>query len=66
MTTKTKAKAKAKKTTTKKTKAVISAEEKYQMIQQTAYYFAEARGFVPGHETSDWIQAEQQIENALQ
>lgn len=33
-----------------------------QMIAEAAYYRAERRGFVPGNEMSDWLQAEADIE----
>ena len=31
------------------------------MIAEAAYYCAERRGFAPGHELEDWVQAEAQI-----
>lgn len=31
------------------------------MIEEAAYYLAEKRGFTPGHELEDWLQAEAQI-----
>jgi len=31
------------------------------MIEEAAYYLAEKRGFAPGHELEDWLQAEEQI-----
>jgi len=31
------------------------------MIEEAAYYLAEKRGFAPGHELEDWLQAEAQI-----
>jgi hypothetical protein len=31
------------------------------MIAEAAYYRAERRGFAPGHELEDWLQAEAQI-----
>jgi len=30
-------------------------------IEQTAYYLAERRGFSPGYELEDWLQAEKQV-----
>lgn len=36
-----------------------------QMIAEAAYYRAEQRGFVPGHEMADWLLAEADIERAL-
>jgi hypothetical protein len=29
-------------------------------IAESAYYKAESRGFEPGHEVEDWLEAEQQ------
>ncbi|MDA3875620.1 MAG: DUF2934 domain-containing protein [Halothiobacillus sp.] len=29
-------------------------------IATGAYYMAEARGFIPGHEVEDWLEAERQ------
>lgn len=31
------------------------------MIEQSAYYFYEARGKIPGYELEDWLAAEQQF-----
>jgi len=31
------------------------------MIEEAAYYLAEKRGFAPGHELEDWLQAKAQI-----
>lgn len=36
-----------------------------QMIAEAAYYRAEQRGFTPGNEMSDWLQAEADVERAL-
>ena len=35
------------------------------MIAEAAYYCAEKRGFAPGHELEDWLEAEAQIEVAF-
>ena len=35
-----------------------SAEERYRMIEEAAYYRAEKRNFAPGHATEDWAAAE--------
>jgi hypothetical protein len=32
-----------------------------ELIAMTAYYLAEQRQFVPGHELDDWLMAEQQV-----
>jgi hypothetical protein len=36
-----------------------------QMIAEAAYFRAEQRGFVPGNEMSDWLQAEVDVEALL-
>jgi hypothetical protein len=35
------------------------------MIAECAYYRAERRGFAPGHEREDWLQAEREIDAEL-
>ena len=35
-----------------------------QAISEAAYYRAEARGFEPGHEVEDWVEAERQVAGA--
>jgi hypothetical protein len=42
-------------------RAQMSAEEIYRLIQEAAYYKAKARGFAPGHEVQDWIEAEAEV-----
>ena len=37
------------------------AEEIYRLIQEAAYFKAEARGFVPGVEMQDWLEAEEEV-----
>ena len=36
-----------------------------QMIAEAAYYRAEQRGFTPGNEMSDWLQAEADMEASM-
>jgi hypothetical protein len=36
-----------------------------QMIAEAAYYRAERRGFAPGNEMSDWLEAEADVEGVL-
>jgi len=38
-----------------------SAEELRQLIAEAAYYRAKQRGFEPGHELEDWVQAESEV-----
>lgn len=35
------------------------------MIEEAAFFLAEQRGFAPGKELSDWLQAEASMENML-
>ena len=34
-----------------------------QMIAEAAYFRAEQRGFMPGNELSDWLQAEAEVQH---
>ena len=47
------------------TTAPLSPEEVYRLIQESAYFKAKARGFAPGHEVQDWIEAEQEVRRRL-
>jgi hypothetical protein len=47
------------------TRAQMSPEDIYRLIQETAYYKAKARGFAPGHEVQDWIEAEAEVRMRL-
>jgi hypothetical protein len=47
-------------------RAEMSPEEIYRLIQETAYYKAKARGFAPGHEVQDWIEAEAEVRLRLE
>jgi hypothetical protein len=46
--------------------ARLSAEEVYRLIQESAYFKAKARGFAPGHEVQDWIEAEAEVRRRLE
>ena len=46
--------------------AALSPEEVYKLIQESAYFKAKARGFAPGHEVQDWIEAEQEVRRRLE
>ena len=43
----------------------IDPAELHARIAEAAYFCAERRGFEPGHEIDDWLQAERSIERAL-
>lgn len=45
--------------------AKIAPEERQQFIAQAAYFIAERRGFTPGNELADWLQAEAEIEACM-
>jgi hypothetical protein len=42
-------------------RAEATAEEVRKLIEEAAYYRAAQRGFVPGHELEDWVQAEFEV-----
>ena len=44
----------------------LSNEEIYRMIAETAYFKAKARGFEPGGEIQDWIEAETEIRHRIE
>ena len=46
-------------------RAEISAEELRKLIAEAAYYRAKKRGFAPGHEEEDWIQAEAEVKQRV-
>jgi Protein of unknown function (DUF2934) len=43
------------------TERPVDPEVKRLMIAEAAYYCAEQRGFEPGHELEDWLEAEARI-----
>jgi len=43
----------------------LSPEDIYRLIQESAYFKAKARGFAPGHEVQDWIEAEAEVRRRL-
>jgi hypothetical protein len=46
-------------------RAPLSDAEIRQRIAEAAYYRAQRRGFAPGHEVEDWIEAEAQVMTEL-
>lgn len=42
--------------------AKTAAPDRWQRIQSRAYEIAQARGFTPGAELNDWLQAEREID----
>jgi len=45
--------------------AYVTNEERWRMVAEAAYHKAEKRGFATGHETDDWLAAEQEIDALL-
>ena len=45
----------------KRADAPQAGDERINSIATIAYYKAEARGFVPGHEVEDWLAAEAEL-----
>lgn len=43
-------------------KRAIPIESRQGVIAETAYYLAEKRGFAPGYELQDWLEAERIIQ----
>ena len=39
----------------------VSDEELHRQISETAYYKAQQRGFAPGYEHQDWVEAEAEV-----
>lgn len=42
-------------------KQAPNADDKVSSIAVSAYYKAEARGYAPGHEIQDWLEAEAEV-----
>jgi hypothetical protein len=43
-------------------RTAVTDEERQQLIMQAAYFRSEKRGFAPGAELDDWLQAEAEID----
>ena len=50
---------------TKKTTLYNPDQDYHEMIAEAAYYKAEQRGFKPGFEEDDWLEAENEIMSIL-
>lgn len=40
---------------------LLTANERHKWISEAAYFIAERHGFAPGHELSDWLEAEREV-----
>jgi len=43
----------------------VTPEERWKLIASAAYFKAQARGFAPGGEEADWLEAEREIDAML-
>ena len=43
----------------------LTNEDLYKLIAETAYFKAKARGFTPGGEVQDWIEAEAEVRTRM-
>lgn len=46
-------------------KPAVSPAQRWKLVAEAAYYFAEKRGFAPGHAMADWLAAERQVDAKL-
>jgi hypothetical protein len=44
---------------------VLNAQERDKLVAQAAYFRAEKRGFAPGCELQDWIEAEAEVKRLI-
>ena len=47
-------------------KTALSNEDIYRLIAEAAYFKAKARGFEPGGEVQDWIEAETEVRQRIE
>ena len=50
---------------TSRTDPIPSSSDLHAMIAEAAYFKAEKRGFMPGLETTDWLDAEREVAAAV-
>lgn len=48
-----------------KTAKAVTPAERQRMIAEAAYYLAERRGFAPGNDVQDWVEAERKVDAQL-
>ena len=46
-------------------RAAVGPKERYHEVAEAAYFRAEHRGFLPGNELQDWLDAEAEFDNPL-
>ena len=45
--------------------ATVGPKERYDQVAEAAYFRAEHRGFLPGYELQDWLDAEAELDKPL-
>ena len=45
--------------------AAVGPKERYHGVAEAAYFRAEQRGFLPGYELQDWLDAEAELDQPL-
>jgi hypothetical protein len=45
--------------------AAVGPKERYHGLAEAAYFRAEHRGFLPGYELQDWLEAEAELDKPL-
>lgn len=45
--------------------AMMTPETRHHMVEEAAYYRAQRRGFSPGGELADWLEAEAEVDEML-
>jgi len=43
----------------------LNAQERDKLVAQAAYFRAEKRGFAPGYELQDWVEAEAEVKRLI-
>jgi hypothetical protein len=53
------------KATSEKPSTPVSGEELQRLVAEAAYYRAQRRGFEPGYELQDWVEAEAEVRRLI-
>lgn len=55
----------ARKASAEKPSPPVSGEELQRLVAEAAYYRAQRRGFEPGYELQDWVEAEAEVKRLI-
>lgn len=53
------------KSSTEKPSPQVSSEDLQRLVAEAAYYRAQKRGFEPGYELQDWVEAEAEVKRLI-